>query len=212
MAIYAERVRDLIMPLQQMSKGKVARMAEDARNSDIKLAFAELKTREQFVSEIRTLWADAQERFILIGRYLIQAKQRLPHGEYTDMIEDELPFGPQVAFQLARVATAIEEGKLAIEELPRSYATAYHLTTLTDEELERARKANIVRPDVKRREIVAFKQQVRARAGQNEQREALIRQREKLVAERERINAEIQRLNDLLGEDVLYLEAVNAES
>jgi len=200
------------MALQQVSKGKVARMAEDARNSDIKLAFAELKTREQFVSEICTLWADAQERFILIGRYLTQAKQRLPHGEYTAMIEAELPFGPQVAFQLARVATAIEEGKLAVEELPRSYATAYHLTTLTDEELERARKAKIIRPDVKRREITAFKQQVRARAGQSEQREMLMRQRERLMAERERIDIEIQRINDLLGGEVLNLEAVEIKA
>jgi hypothetical protein len=153
-----------------------------------------LTRRQDFISEIGKLWLDAQNKFVLIGRYLIQAKEILPHGEFEAMIERELPFGRAVAHQLRTVAEVIDAGRLPVERLPANYSTVYQITTLNDDERQAALDAGVIRPDVTRAEVIAFKKTTR-QAESTLDRAALLRRRAKLAAEIEHIDAQLAEMN-----------------
>jgi hypothetical protein len=136
-------------------------IVEDPRIEKIANALLVLHTQQEYIDEISTLWQSAQEKFLTIGRYLIQARDTLHHGEFQAMVESRLPFGVQVAYQLRMVAEAIDSGRLPSDQMPGSYATIYQLTTLKPDELDLARQRNLLRPDVKRTEVAAFKRELR---------------------------------------------------
>ena len=74
---------------KQVSKAQARRhMAVDERIERMAEAPLDLIRREEFVHEIATLWRSAQEKFLLIGRYLVQARNRLQHGEFQAMVEN----------------------------------------------------------------------------------------------------------------------------
>jgi hypothetical protein len=62
-----------------------------------------------------------------------------------------------------------------------------------------AREQGVVRPDVTRREVEAFKRSVRVL--KQEHKDALRAQRLKLLAERDRILADLRRIDEELGID-----------
>jgi hypothetical protein len=117
-------------------------------------------SRSEYIDEISRLWRDAAEKFLAIGRYLRQAKERLRHGEFEAMIAADLPFGKHVAFQLKAIADAVDGGRVGQHELPSSYTTAYKLIEMKPETLARARNENLVRPNVTRREIIVFQKRL----------------------------------------------------
>ena len=110
----------------------------------------------EYVEEIDKLWGEAQEKFLIIGRYLLQAKLTLPYGQFETMVATQLPFGKNIAYQLRCVAQAVDQERLDAAEVPRSYNNAFRLAQMKPPLLERAREAKLVRPDVKRREIDEF--------------------------------------------------------
>jgi hypothetical protein len=170
----------------------------DARVEIITKTEIRLTKREDFVREIGALWTDANEKFLLIGRYLNQAKAALLHGEYEVMVERDLPFGRAVAHKLRVVAAAIDNGVLPIEHLPPSYSTVYELITLNSDERQQALEQELIRPTVTRKEIMAFKSVVRAAAitaDKLQQRlEHLRAERDRLDALRAKLDAEIREL------------------
>lgn len=135
--------------------------AADARMEEISTTVVQLQTRQQYAREIAARWGEARDRFLTIGRYLIQAKATLPHGEFEDMVRNDLPFEVGVAFQLRAVAEAVDSGKITLAELPRTYSVAYQIATLADEQLQLARARNLLRPDVPRAEVLRFKQSLK---------------------------------------------------
>lgn len=116
--------------------------------------------KSAYTEEIGRLWSEAQDKFLKIGRYLVKAKELLPHGSYEAMVVDELPFGRHVAWQLRTVAMAVDGGRLIEDDLPNSYATAFKLASLDDDVLKRAKVENIIRPNVTRAEVVSFVRRV----------------------------------------------------
>jgi hypothetical protein len=178
---------------KQVTKAQArTHLSRDERIERLNSVVAELETREEFVIEISRLWGDAQNTFLTIGRYLVQAAGRLKHGEYQAMVENELPFGYTVSYQLRRVAEAIDSGRLPGADLPPNYSTIYQLTTLNDEQLQLAQShvPTLIRPTVKREDIVQFKRGLAKakppavpRTGQLEKRrKTLLAQIEKLQA------------------------------
>jgi hypothetical protein len=157
-------------------------------------------TRGEFVDAIRQAWSGVQKRFLLIGRYLVQAKIRLPHGEFLEMIERDLPFRRNIAFQLREVAEAIDSRRIEEDEVPPNYSVIYQLVILSDPELQAARERGLVRKDVTRRELEMFKRSIRT--PRLERREELLLQRRRLLAERDRILAELARVEVELGNQV----------
>jgi hypothetical protein len=109
------------------------------------------------------LWRETRQRVLAIGRNLLNALEKLEDqpGRFEKLIEG-LPFSRPIASQMIAIAKAVEERKLVEEEIPPSYSVAYQLTTLSDEEMKRARQHGIVRPDIGRKDIIDFKRSLRA--------------------------------------------------
>ena len=158
----------------------------------------DLQTETEVVHEITKLWREAQEKFLAIGRYLMRAKERFA-GEYERLILPQLPFGRQVAFQLRTVAAAVDGGKIEEEVLPRSYSTAYTLVTLETEHLQLARSRNLVRPDVARSEIAAFRRELLRSSGPK-RLAALARERQHVARELDRLHKRMAEIDAELGD------------
>jgi hypothetical protein len=157
--------------------------------------------REDFAREISTLWQRAQTTFLTIGQYLNLAKQRLPHGEFNAMIERDLPFSPRTAFQIRAATLAVQSGRLPMDTLPSNYTTIYYISTLPDHALEQAKQSGLLRPDVRRSEVIAFKKRVQAQAdSQAGTHETQIRRLVDLRRQKATIEAEIARLEREIGE------------
>jgi hypothetical protein len=136
--------------------------AQDLRIASVEESPRACHSVDDYVREISRLWGDAQRRLLLIGRYLVQAKAALEHGEYEDLVRDKLPFTPRTAHRLRTVAEAIDIGTLPADRAPRDYTAAYVLARLDPEERQQAEAQGLVRADVSRREVEAFKRQIRA--------------------------------------------------
>jgi hypothetical protein len=169
----------------------------DARAEGLLRAAAVLKTKDDFKREISALCDDVAEKFLTIGRYLIQAKRVLSHGEYKAMVASELPFGYQTAYQLKTVAERVDSGRMPAAKLPRSYATAFRLAALADAELSEAEARDLVRPDVTRREIDEFVREIRQTAADLEHR--LTQEYRRLARQRDSIEARMREIAAQLG-------------
>ena len=188
-AVSKGRNRALAQPLVSLD--------ETPRFQTMSHAIKGFETENEVLAEVEKLWAEAQEKFLTIGRYLVQAKQRF-HRTYEASILPLLPFGKGVAFQLRAVATAVDEGRLLEEEMPRSYATAYQLVSLTPRHFDLARKENLVRPDVLRREVNAFKVRLKRTDGSSDP-DALRREKLRLQAEAKRITLRLEEIEAALA-------------
>ena|SRR5690349_14911498 len=94
------------MALRKMGEGKATERI-DAFDE----AVIDYPDAAGYAREIAKLWADAQRKFLAIGRYLVRAKATLPHGEYEAMISNSLPFGLPTARKLKAVAEAVTPGR-----------------------------------------------------------------------------------------------------
>src|SRR4051812_1252305 len=145
-----------------------------------------------YARAIGKLWAEAQQKFIAIGRHLQQAKQTLAHGDYERMVSSMLPFGPSVARKLRTVAEAVDSGRLPGDSLPNAYSVAYELAVLPEGELLVAGERRLIRPDVTRREIEAFKREIRN--AQSDRRAVLALQRNQQMARLRAARAKVQEI------------------
>jgi hypothetical protein len=175
-----------VSAFRTVSKNQL-RTRPDERVEEINLAPVSLHTKAEFVREIAGLWKDAQSRFLAIGRYLVQARATLAREEYDVMVERELPFSASIAVQLRSAAEAIDGGRLDVARLPPSYSTVYQLAKLSDDDLKRAEAAGLVRPDVKRAEVLAFTRQLRVAPADD----VVTSRRESLLAEKARLQQRI---------------------
>ena len=119
----------------------------------------EFKTKAECITAITTLWERSQRNFVAIGKYLIRAKEKLAHGEYGKMIESELPFNRSLAYMMRTIAEAIESRKISQDECPTDYATAYRLISLPPDKFQLAREKSLVKPNLRRYEIIDFRRQ-----------------------------------------------------
>lgn len=174
----------------------------DARVQALQTVRAEPTGPDDYVSEINRLWGQAQTAFLDIGRLLIRAKDVLPHGEYIAEVEQRLPFSARTAYQLreaARWALEMDRRKeITIDRLPGSYSTIYLLSTLDPPTLRAAEEEGLVKPELRRAELVAWR---RNRATGPLDRMALQARRHRLRRERERLDAELRQIEDALGID-----------
>jgi hypothetical protein len=173
----------------------------DERVKALQLARVDPTTPDEYVDAIGNLWGKAQAAFLDIGRLLLKAKERLPHGEYLAAVEARLPFSGRTAYQIreaTRWVLEIERRQIIpLERLPGSYSTIYLLSTLDPVTLDEAEKDGVVRPDLRRAELIAWRQG--RGAATVDERAALEAKREKLRRERERLDAELRRIEAQLG-------------
>lgn len=157
---------------------------------------------DEYVSTISRLYDEAEKRFVQIGRHLIEAKARLQHGEWSKMVA-LLPFSHRTATMLMSAARAIANRTIAPERAPRSWANVYLLASMSDEERKLAEERNLIRPDVTRREILAFRRQLTGGDGQGgdapvtEALDAVAEEIARLLEEKARIEARLAELQGL---------------
>jgi hypothetical protein len=187
----------------------------DHRGDALALAGFETANPDHLAVEIGTLWSRAQEAFLTIGHRIIKARgliedrirgsnAHLTPAERRAQMNAEwrvflgkLPFSVQIASQLECVSRALNDGKLNPAELPQNYSVAYQLTTLTDAELDAARKEGLVGPGAKRDSIIDFKRRLRqARVGRETE---LVQRRLRIVAEMEKMRRELLDIDRELG-------------
>jgi hypothetical protein len=169
----------------------------DARVQALQAVVTQPETPKDYVEAISRLWSRAQTAFLDIGRLLIRAKETLPHGEYTASVEERLPFAARTAYQLREAARwALEMDRrqtITLDALPGSYSTIYLLSTLDPSTLEHLQAEGLVRPELRRAELIAWK---RARGGETPER-----RREKLLKEKRRLMEELRRIEEELRDE-----------
>jgi hypothetical protein len=89
---------------------------------------------------------------------------------------------------------------ISLSQLPGAYSTIYLLSTLDRASLECAKHDGLIRPDLRRAELVAWRRKrmsepVRTRAD-------LEARREKLRRDRDRLEAELREIEEALAEAV----------
>lgn len=193
------------------SKAKLARrrevatssnsdLVDDPRVSKVENAVGRIESPEKAVEEITSLWRQAQEKFLAIGRYLLRTKDKFPKAFEREVIA-KLPFGYNVAHQLMSVARAVDSGVLKPNELPRTYSVAYHLTTLSSAQLLEARRNGLVGPDVSRRAIIDFKKAIDRQRFEALGRRALLeRERDELRGKLEKLQQQANAINSQIKE------------
>jgi hypothetical protein len=192
-----------------VSKRRVNRMAADAleaeapetaRTRTLSNSILELRSEGEVVEEVAKLWGEAQDKFLAIGRYLRRAKDRFP-GSFEKKIIAALPFGKNVAYQLRLVAEAVDNGRLAEEHLPRSYATAFLLVSMPEGDFLEAQKRQLVRASVTRPEVYAFRRELRVLRNSTGDRETmLLNEMRGIRAEAEKLRVRYKELSDRTAE------------
>lgn len=95
-----------------------------------------------YADRVTASLAKTAQGFIETGRWLIEAKEELPHGRWTGWVEERLPISYQTANRFMKIAEGLESkfpnrGDLPL--LPPAERTLYDLARLDDEEFERVR-------------------------------------------------------------------------
>jgi hypothetical protein len=113
-------------------------------------------SRAQFAERITGSWRRSLESVIETGRHLITAKASLDYGNFTAMVDRDLPFGPRTAQQLMAIA---QDARIANPNhgslLPPSWRTLYELTKLDDVQFESRIADGTIRKDMERADIEA---------------------------------------------------------
>ena len=159
--------------------------------------------------EIRHHWGTARDAFLSIGRALRFAEERLTAQEFLRLrksAERLFPFSDSVATQLRKIAEAVDSGRIPETSCPGSYFNAYQLAVLRADHLELAVKRNLVRPDVTRAEVLAFRAELKAVVGPSPNKAAVQQieaERTRLIGRRRALLLELvgirRRLRELAG-------------
>ena len=123
--------------------------------------------------EVHAEWRKAKQSFLAIGKSLLAVEQALTPEEFKRLskgTERIFPFSETSATQLRQVARAVISGRLNETEMPGSYSVAYQIAVMDGPTIEIARSRNIVRPDVTRTEVIAFRREINAPPASQPQR------------------------------------------
>jgi hypothetical protein len=123
--------------------------------------------------EVHAEWRKAKQSFLAIGKSLLAVEQALAPDEFRRLskgTERIFPFSETIATQLRQVARAVMSGRLNETEMPGSYSVAYQIAVMDGPTIEIARSRNLVRPDVTRTEVIAFRREINAPPASQPQR------------------------------------------
>ncbi len=116
------------------------------------------RTREDYAGLIRADLQKSVERVIAAGRHLIEAQDKLEHGDWLKMIENDLPFGKNTAQRLMKIAKHLVLSNAAHAPLsPTSWSTLYELTKLPDKKLQAKLIDGTITAETERKDIAKLK-------------------------------------------------------
>jgi len=118
-----------------------------------------------FPKQITQAWNKARQSILEVGLLLVEAKDTLPHGSFTEMIEQELPFTANTAQRLMAIA---QDQRLADPAhghvLPASWRTLYELTKLDNLKFYEAVGTGAIHPEMTRKQAIVFRTNVQPNA------------------------------------------------
>lgn len=109
----------------------------------------------------------AVEGFIEAGRWLIEAKDDLQHGEFEKMVQDDLQMSPRTGRRFMEIARhPVISNRTLLSDLPPAWGALYELTKVEPAVLKAAIKDGRVNPKMERKEVAA-RRPVRGRRDRN---------------------------------------------
>jgi hypothetical protein len=118
----------------------------------------ELRDRKFFVAKVGAALGKTVEGIIEAGRWLIAAKEKLPHGEFTPMVEDDLKMDASKAERLMTIASdPVIANPAHVRHLPAAWSTLYELKQLPPGRLEAAIEDGTVTPEIQRWQAIALR-------------------------------------------------------
>jgi N6-adenosine-specific RNA methylase IME4 len=119
------------------------------------------QARKQWAKRINGIWRQAAgnmlDAIFILGRELIEAKEgpdKLPHGEFQKMVQEELEFSPGTARKFMSIARDKRLAKRShVNVLPPSWGTLYQLTRLDDPTFARLLDDGTICRDMERGEV-----------------------------------------------------------
>jgi Protein of unknown function (DUF3102) len=109
------------------------------------------KTRKHWAGKICARHKRFVDDFFGMGRDLLAAKKALPHGDFLNMIEHDLPFGKRTAQMLMRIAGDSRLRKANLGSLP--WRTLAELQRLDDETFNQGVASGEINKSMKREDV-----------------------------------------------------------
>lgn len=181
-------------------KRSIAPLADQlpsSRSVTLEVIPPEPSSVDEYVAAIDHLWRDAERGFLAIGRYLHEAQSKLSPEAFSVLV-GRLRFGKAVRSQLMTAYRAVSTGLVPRDIESAGYSVVYQVATMSDPERTLAREHGLIRPDVRREEVIAFKK--RLRANRTDDHAEKPGRRQELEAERARLVARLHAIDRELSE------------
>jgi hypothetical protein len=113
---------------------------------------------QHWAKRIHGSWQKAVESIIETGKLLLEAKADLPHGEFTNMINERLPFGPRTAEMLMKVAEhPVISDPNQWFAFPPSWRTLSELALLPPKIVKERIADHTINPEMRRIDVARLK-------------------------------------------------------
>ena len=121
-------------------------------------AIQNVRTRHEWAEIINADWRKSIEGIIQTGRDLIAAKGEVLKGEFSKMIDADLPFGRTTARALMKIARskAITKQRPGAA-LPHGYAVLGPLASLSAEDFQDAQKRGLIGVATSKKKAIAVR-------------------------------------------------------
>lgn len=110
--------------------------------------------RKEYVTRIQAALGKSVEGIIEVGQQLIDAKEKLAHGEFTAMVETDLKMDIHNADKIMVIARNSVLTKMGnFTHLPPAWTTLYQLTKVPEPKLEAKIKDGTINPQITGKEV-----------------------------------------------------------
>jgi hypothetical protein len=101
-------------------------------------------SRQEYAMHIRAARRKSVESYVETGSWLNEAKRNLPHGEYGNMVKEDLGYSDGMARKLRKIATVFGPNRSIWNALPPCAMTLYQLALIPMPRLEALIEEGIV--------------------------------------------------------------------
>ena len=116
-----------------------------------------MSARKDYAKRIKAALGKSVVGFIEAGRELTKAKAELEHGQFEDMVEEDLAMNPSTARRLMSIAAhPVLSNRAHVHDLPPTWGTLYELTKVPIPRLEAKLKDGTINPQMERKDVTAL--------------------------------------------------------
>jgi hypothetical protein len=123
------------------------------------------RTRREFARLITAAWNKQVRTIVMAGRLLREAKEgpnKLPHGEFTRMVNHDLPFSERTAQKLMAIARhPVLSNPTHESVLPPHVETLYLLSQLPPDQLEQMLDDGTITAETERKEVEEIAEEIK---------------------------------------------------